>query len=160
MIARLTPLQTALFIVLIGLVPLAGALISQYAFGYAPCKLCLLQRYPYALVMALGVIAFIKPNHLNTALMLTVLACLVSAGLGVFHTGVEQGWWQYESGCTTKAGAAGSLESLREAINASPIVACDQAMLEVGGLSMASWNSVYALGMAWALLYMRRRNVI
>lgn len=153
-------MQTALFIVLIGLVPLAGALISQYAFGYAPCKLCLLQRYPYALVVIFGVIALLKPAHLHAVLMLTVLACLVSAGLGVFHTGVEQGWWQYESGCTTQLGAADSLESLRDAINASPIVACDQAMFEVGGLSMASWNSVYGLGIAWALLRMRRRNLI
>lgn len=82
---------------------------------------------------------------------------MASAGLGLFHTGVEQGWWQFESGCTTQLGTADSLDSLRDAINASPIVACDQAMLEVFGLSMASWNIFYGLGSALLLIYMRRK---
>ena len=150
----------AVFSVLIGAVPLIGALTSQYAFGYAPCALCMLQRYPYALVMVLGAIALVRPAWTRGALLLAVPACLASTGLGLFHTGVEQGWWQYESGCTTQTGAAGSLESLREAINASPIVACDQAMLEVLGLSMASWNVLYGLGSALLLLYMRRRKTL
>ena len=47
----------ASILILGGVIPLAGALVSQYGFGFHPCHFCLLQRYPYLVVIAAGVLS-------------------------------------------------------------------------------------------------------
>jgi len=47
---------------------LSAAYISQYGFGLKPCILCLYQRGPYALNIALGVLAFILADTTHEAL--------------------------------------------------------------------------------------------
>jgi disulfide bond formation protein DsbB len=136
----------------IGALPLAGALLSQYGFGYAPCMLCMWQRLPYAILCALAVVNFFTPRYLKMIVLLSILLLLGNAALALFHAGVEAGWWAFESACTA-SGHADSLEALKAAIEHAPLVMCNQAMLSVLGLSMAGWNAVYALVMACGLAY-------
>jgi disulfide bond formation protein DsbB len=151
---RLIPL--AIFV--LAAAPLAGALLSQYGFGLAPCHLCILQRIPYAAVMALAALAFIVrcPCFLKAVIVLSALAFLSDAGLALFHTGVELQWWQGMSwwgdaarllgleSCSGGA-AADSIEALRAQLLAAPVARCDQPPFIFLGLSMAGWNGVYAL---------------
>lgn len=152
-----SPIMHAGMIAEAGFWPILGALVAQYGFGYAPCALCLLQRYPYFALFFVAFITLLRPRQSHIWLLLAAFLCLVSAAIGLFHTGVELGWWQYESGCIPEAGVADSLEDLKRSISNAPIVACDQAMLYVFGLSMAAWNAIYgtlaALGLLLACKY-------
>ena len=42
---------------------LGGAFVFQ-ALGYAPCKMCIWQRYPHAIAIAIGALAFFVPLSL------------------------------------------------------------------------------------------------
>lgn len=138
----------ASILILGGVLPLAGALLAQYGFGFRPCHFCLLQRYPYGVLIALGVLSLLVrrgalPWRFTVAL--GIYALLATATLGAIHTGIESKFIAYTGGCVAQAPADGSLEALRQAIANAPLVACDQATAVLLGVSMATWNVLWAL---------------
>ncbi len=129
---------------------LAAAFIAQYVFDMQPCILCIYQRYPYAIIAGLAVLAMMVPDRYNVAKALLVLCCmifLVEAGIAVFHIGVEQKWWSGTDECGGE-GFAGTIEEIRAAIFNAPIKRCDEREVFFLGLSMADWNALWALFLA------------
>ncbi|MGL4320681.1 MAG: disulfide bond formation protein B [Paracoccaceae bacterium] len=130
---------------------LLGALAFQYLGGLAPCDLCLQQRWPHAAAIAIGLVAlFIATGPLVRLLAACgALAALATAGLGVYHTGVERGWWQGPTTCAAGGDIGGmSSEDLLNQILAAPVIRCTDVQWDMLGLSMASWNAVASLGLA------------
>ncbi|MFW8593158.1 disulfide bond formation protein B [Cribrihabitans neustonicus] len=125
---------------------LLGALGFQYIGEMAPCKLCYWQRYPHAAAAGIGVLALAVP--LVALPYLGALAALTSAGIGAFHTGVERGWWEGPSTCTSGPVGGLSPDQLMEQIMAAPLVRCDEVPWEMFSLSMASWNAIASAGLA------------
>lgn len=133
------------------LAALCVAWLAQYGFGLAPCELCYWQRYGYWAAIALGVLAILQPAgsaRRRAALWLLALAFLATAGIALFHVGVEQKWWQGLSGCTGQISSGMSAEELEQAILEAPIVRCDEPAWTMFGISMAGYNVVYALALA------------
>ena len=126
---------------------LAGALAFQYIGGLAPCHLCLLQRYPHAVAVGIGVLALLIPAGLILRLlpMAGALAALTTAGYGAYHTGVERQWWPGPDTCTSGPIGQLSAKDLLAQIQAAPVVQCDQVAWAMFGLSMASWNMLASL---------------
>lgn len=123
---------------------LLSALGLQYLGGLPPCHLCILQRYPYAALIVIGIIgSFWQPRLM---LGLAAAALLVSAGLAGYHLGVEQGWWALPAGCAV-GGDAGSVEELKRMLAEAPPT-CDQVSFTFLGLSLAAWNGLISLALA------------
>ena len=93
----LAPRSVSLLLAVAGVAILAAVLAFQYLGGAAPCQLCIWQRYPYGVLIVLGVIGFFWQPRLMLAL--GVVALLVGAGLAGYHYGVEQGWLALPEGC-------------------------------------------------------------
>ena len=66
---------------------LAGAFLFQ-ALGWAPCAMCLWQRWPHAAAVLIGALALALPGRLLP--LLGALAAATTAGIAVFHSGVER----------------------------------------------------------------------
>lgn len=126
---------------------LAGAFGFQYLGGLAPCHLCLLQRYPHAAAIAIGIVALLIPKALLHRLLplAGALATLTTAGYGLYHTGVERHWWLGPTTCTSGSIGNVSAKDLLAQLQAAPLVQCDVAAWSMWGLSMASWNMVASL---------------
>ena len=128
----------------------AALLLAAFAFqhlgGMAPCALCIWQRWPHVVAVGLGVLTFALGGRILA--LLGALAALSTGSIGVYHTGVERGWWQGPATCSS--GDIGNLtaEQLLEQIMAAPLVRCDEVPWEMLGLSMASWNAVAAFVLA------------
>ncbi|MEL6197943.1 MAG: disulfide bond formation protein B [Pseudomonadota bacterium] len=132
---------------------LITALGFQYLGGLAPCPMCVWQRWPHlvaVLVGALGVTVLWRQRRLMAGL--GTLALLATAGIGAFHVGVEQGWWQGPSTCSAASPVGQSTEELMAAIMEAPLVRCDEIVWSLFGISMAGWNALLSLGLAalWA----------
>jgi len=84
-----------------------------------------------------------RPGGAVALLGLAAAAELATGGIGVFHVGVEQGWWQGTAECGTTA-AGNDLAALKAQIMKQPIVRCDEVAFAVLGISMAGWNAVLA----------------
>ncbi|MBY6042594.1 disulfide bond formation protein B [Phaeobacter italicus] len=128
---------------------LLGAFGFQYIGEMAPCKLCIWQRYPHGAAVVIGVIALAFP--LLILPYLGALAALATAGVGAYHTGVERGWWEGPSTCTSGPIGNLSADELMQQIMSAPLVRCDDVPWEMLGLSMASWNAVasFVLALLW-----------
>jgi disulfide bond formation protein DsbB len=133
---------------------LAAALVSQYGFGLWPCPLCLWQRWPHVAAVAVGLVVAILAaggRRVPAALVLAgAAAAATAAGLGLFHAGVEQGWWPGLASCTAGPGITGldaaTLLDPRADVPAAP--RCDAIAFAVLGLSMAAWNALLSAGLA------------
>ncbi len=136
----------------------AGLLLGAWAFelfgGLVPCPLCLQQRTPHYLAVAIGAVAlcaiYLHRGGLTRILAaFGALAALATAGLGIYHTGVERLWWAGPDTCAA-GGDIGALssEDLLNQILAAPVIRCTDVQWEMLGLSMASWNAVASLGLA------------
>ncbi len=119
---------------------LAGALGSQYLGGLHPCEMCYWQRWPHAAALGLAGAAFALPARARMLTALAALAIAISGFIGVYHAGVEMGWWQGLTTCT--AGGALSLDQLMKV----PLIRCDQVQWSLLGISMAGWNAIISLG--------------
>lgn len=132
-----------------------AALAFQHWGGLAPCQMCIWQRYPHVTAVGIGLLAFAT----GWALLLLAggLAALTTAGIGVYHAGVEQGWWAGPSTCS--AGDIGTLDpdALFDQIMAAPLVRCDEIPWQLFGLSMAGWNALVSFGLAALWFYAYRR---
>ena len=119
----------------------------QYLGGYQPCQLCYWQRYPYFAVMAVVALG-LAIGRPRPALLLGAALFLVTAGIALYHVGVEQGIFALPTGCAAGAGAT-SIAELKAQLAAAP-PACDQVGLTILGLSLSSWNAL--AGMAFAVV--------
>ncbi|HEX7752003.1 MAG TPA: disulfide bond formation protein B [Novosphingobium sp.] len=126
---------------------LGGAYLSQYGFGLFPCEMCWWQRYAHFAALGFAVLAFAaSPARLWVAL--AALAIAVAGLIGGFHAGVEYGWWQGLTACTSNAAAGGDPLA---AILDAPMVRCDVAPWSLLGVSLAGWNFLFSLAGALAI---------
>lgn len=138
---------------------LFGALGFQHIGGLAPCEMCYWQRWPHLAAIGLGLLALLlRRSPLRRPLVvLAGIAILVAAGLGLFHAGVEQKWWE---GLTTCAAGPtlGSGEDILADILTSPIVRCDAIPWELFGVSLAGWNAILSTLIGGAVLWLATRR--
>ncbi|RCW26042.1 disulfide bond formation protein DsbB [Ciceribacter lividus] len=126
-----------------------SALAFEHIGGYIPCALCLLQRNPYYLGIPVGILAILAavlnlPSWITRGLLAVVMILMiVGGGLGVYHSGVEWGFWEGPASCSVggAAPAAGSGDILNQ-LNSVKGPSCTEATLRVLGLSFAGWNVI------------------
>ncbi|WP_170333133.1 disulfide bond formation protein B [Ruegeria arenilitoris] len=139
----------------------AALLLAAWGFqhlgGMAPCKMCIWQRYPHGAAVLIGVVALALPGQRFLPL-LGALAASVTAGIGVYHAGVERGLWEGPTSCTSGDIGGLSAEELMEQIMSAPLVRCDDIPWELFGLSMAGWNAVLSacLVLVWIAAWRSR----
>lgn len=125
---------------------LAGAFVFQ-SLGYLPCKMCLWQRWPHAAAFAIGLVALFVP--LPALLWLGALAAAATAGIGFYHSGVEQKWWQGPASCTQAGNGLGGLSGGDLlSMDGPALILCDQISWTFAGLSMPTWNAILSLVLA------------
>ena len=141
----------------------AALLMAAFAFqalGYAPCAMCIWQRYPHAISIAAGVLIAFGLTPLPF-LAVGVVATATTSGIGVYHTGVERDWWQGPTSCTGSGLDLSNMprsELLPSALSdRSTLVMCDEVAWEFLNLSMASWNALWSAVLAgiWVLAIVR-----
>ena len=132
---------------------LLAAFAFQYLGALAPCPLCIWQRWPHAVAVALGVLIVLVPGRGLAGL--GALAMLAGAGIGIYHTGIERGWWAGPASCTAPSPGDLDAGALLDQIMATPLVLCDEVAWSFLGLSMASWNALACLALAalWIRAY-------
>jgi disulfide bond formation protein DsbB len=132
---------------------IAGAWIFQ-ALGFAPCDLCLEQRYAYYAGVPLAALAFALAasgsGRLPTALVFWLLAAMFAANvvLAGYHSGVEAHLWRGPTACTGSIAGPQSAASLLEQLATVKVVNCDVVQLRVFGLSLANWNVLISAALA------------
>ena len=131
---------------------LAGAYGSQYIGGLYPCEMCWWQRYPHFAAVGIAAVAFAVGNsgYRRALVALAALAIATSGLIAGYHAGVEYGWWEGLTACTSTFTGTGD-ELLKSIMNA-PLIRCDVAPWTLFGISLAGYNFLLSLGGAMAIL--------
>ncbi len=134
-----------------------GALVSQFGFGLHPCEMCYWQRWPHQAAIVLALLALIlraNDRALRAFTLLAAIAIAVSGLIGVFHAGVEYGWWEGLTTCSTTHSGPITLDQ----IMATPLIRCDVAQWKLFGISLAGFNAIFSLAAAALVLTLLRRR--
>ena len=134
-----------------------GALVSQYGFGLHPCEMCYWQRWPHQAAMLLALLAMLLRRNDKAMRALTLLAAIAiaaSGAVGIFHAGVEYGFWEGITTCATGSGGPVTLDSIMNA----PLIRCDAVQWSFFGISLAGFNAIFSLGAAAFVLTLLRRK--
>ena len=145
---------------------LGFALTSQYAFGLAPCPLCVYQRWPYAIIIGLSPIALVmgvkkQDKAVAGLVFLSAIALLAGGVIAAYHVGVEQHWWKsFLEGCAINFDDA---DDLLKQIEGTKAARCDEIAWSLFGISMAGYNAIISLIAApltfmSSILIVRRAN--
>ena len=147
--------QARLLSLLIPAALLGGAFFSQYVGGLYPCEMCYWQRWPHGAAILLALISLASPIRAARTRLTVLLAAFliaVSGAIGIYHGGVEMGWWEGITVCT-----ATGAKSLQDIMNV-PLIRCDQVQWTFLGLSLAWWNAIISLGGAMAITMLASRK--
>lgn len=142
--------RTASLLVALGAaVTLGVAFYFQYALGYAPCQLCLWQRWAYYIGIPLALVAAFTDSR--RLLRVVALIFAANAAFGLYHAGVEWQFWAGPSTCGAGAdsGAGGNLIGN---LQTTRIVPCDRASWRFFGLSFAGWSMAICAALALVAL--------
>ena len=158
-----TPLQASLGVFILAFATIAGAWVFEGA-GYAPCELCLMQRWAYyagvPLAALVAIIAARGSQGLARAgLALLGLLFIGSMVFGVYHAGVEWGFWPGPTGCTGALTRVDSMADFLKQLETTKVVRCDAVAIRILGLSLAGWNAVISAAMA-ALAFLGARKAL
>jgi len=139
----------------LGLVAILGALGSQVFAGLVPCELCLEQRLAY--YWGLPVLAAILVLWNRLPLPVWYIAMAIAAAIfawgtymGVYHAGVEWGFWPGPTACTGLGDPDLSFGDLGGEIEA--VIPCDVVQFRFLGISLAGYNALVSLGIVALLL--------
>lgn len=126
------------------------ALAFEHIGGYAPCPLCLQQRYAYYAGIPLAFFALVAISadlrRLAAVLFLVVaVAFLINTGLGVYQSGAEWGWWPGPDSCSGGSGVVTNAKDLLSSLETTSVIRCDEASWRFAQLSFAGWNAVLSL---------------
>jgi disulfide bond formation protein DsbB len=152
---RQVPAATAaLAILAVAVATILGAWYFQYVLKLPPCPLCLEERLPYHVVIALSLLVAIAalagaPRQiLAVGFIAIILAMLGGVALGTYHAGVEWHFWPGPTDCSgpiTDFKSGGPLLNQLQTIN---VVRCDEAAWRFLGISLAGYNVLISLALA------------
>lgn len=136
---------------------LLAALAFQYLGGLQPCVLCIWQRWPHLAAVGIGVAAiFLRRPALP---ILGALAALTTAGIGVYHLGVELDWWAGLAQCAVNTlEGVSAADLLNTDVTVGAPAACDKVAWSLLGLSMPGWNALVSAGLAGIWLAAARES--
>lgn len=155
---RIIGLATALLAAL----ALGIALASEHWGGLVPCALCLWERWPYRVLIGLGILAaWLPPRPARALLCVTVVVLLAAVVLGVVHMGVEWKFWPSPlPQCAAPDLSNLSIAERLARMPAIPAKPCDEPtyLIPFLPLSMAAMNFLLALVMMAVGIVMLRRG--
>ena len=137
-------LRFALFLCgILSVLALGIALGSERFDALVPCPLCLIERWPYRVVMIVSILGML--------LGVCVIAFAIDAGVGFLHMGVEFHWWPSPLPECAAPNFAGMSAAERFAhMAAGPSKPCEEAtyLIPFLPISMAAMNMIYAATLA------------
>ena len=147
--------KATLLAFVLGAIAILGALGSQVFGGLVPCELCLEQRlaYYWGLPVLAAILVLWNRLPLNVWYIAMAIAAAIFAWgtyMGVYHAGVEWGFWPGPTLCTGLGDPNLSFGDLGGEIDA--VIPCDHVQFRLFGISLAGYNALVSLTIVALLL--------
>ena len=132
-------------IFLISLISLISAFFIEYALGYQPCNLCLIQRIPYGLSIILIILNYLQKKNEKFFILLLILVFSFSLIISFYHFGIEQGFFEESTVCGVKnTSDIISKEEILKQLQ-KKTVSCKDVTFRIFGFSLTTINIIISL---------------
>jgi len=141
-----------LIVFIISSIIIVSAYILEYIYNFPPCKLCIYQRIPYFLILVVCATSFLmeyRNIHFYAIFFLFFSSFLIAS----FHSLVERGLIEYNSGCSSSINDFESIEDLRNHLESVALTKCDEIIFSIMGLSLANINSLISFSLVLFNIY-------
>ena len=129
----------------ISLISLISAFFIEYALGYQPCNLCLIQRIPYGLSIILIILNYLQRKNEVFFILLLILIFSFSLIISFYHFGIEQGFFEESTVCGIKnTSDIISKEELLKQLQ-EKTVSCKDVTFRIFGFSLTTFNIIISL---------------
>ena len=136
----------------ISLISIISAFFIEYALGYQPCNLCLIQRIPYLLCLILIILNYYQKKNEKFIILLLILSFSFSFLISFYHFGIEQGFFEESTVCKMKnTSDIISKEELLKQLQLKT-VSCKDVTFRILGFSLTTFNMVISLILVILLL--------
>jgi len=129
----------------ISLISLISAFFIEYALGYQPCNLCLIQRIPYGLSIILIILNYLQRKNEVFFILLLILIFSFSLIISFYHFGIEQGFFEESTVCGVKntSDIISKEEILKQLQEKN--VSCKDVTFRIFGFSLTTINIIISL---------------
>ena len=128
------------------IIAITSALVAEFFFDLAPCKMCLKQRHPYYIIIFLVILSYIFRQTKNIWLFIfSQIALLYGFFYAVWHVGIEQKILPGPASCSGILSQTNSIQNLKQQITNQAIINCSDITWAVFGLSAATLNTILLL---------------
>lgn len=159
--AALVHRKMGLFLALAGGLALGVAWWVEHVLQIMPCELCLVERWPWRILILIGIIDIVLPGAAGgPVLWLAVPVLLASVGLAACHAGVEWQWWPSPlPGCHAPHISGRTMAERLASMPLRPSKPCDAPTYLVPGLplSMSVMGGLYAAAILAVFFIWKRR---
>ena len=132
-------------ILFVSFVALMSALFIEYVLGHQPCNLCILERIPYVVAIAIILLNYKFYQFEKLFLVLLIIVFLTATILSVYHFGIEQGFIKESLVCDLKNGSGiTSKEDILKQLKEQK-VSCQDVTFKIFGLSLTTYNIVISI---------------
>lgn len=132
-----------IYIFIISIIAIGSALVAEYFFDLAPCKMCLKQRYTYYAIIIFFIISYVFNHTKNIWLYIfNEIAIIYGLFYSLWHVGIEQNILPGPRSCSGTLLKTDSVQDLKAQINNQEIINCADISWSILGLSAATINSL------------------
>ncbi len=141
---------------------LGGAFAAETFLGVVPCALCLLERWPWRIIIGITLVGLFLPRRpARAALAVAGLVALGGAGVAAVHVGVEAKLWPSPlPECAAPHITGTTIAERLASMPARPAKPCDEPTFLVPDLpvSTAALNLILSLAFAAGIAIFLWRN--
>ena len=132
-------------VLIFSILSLSTAYFIQYVLGHKPCNLCLIERIPYIVTVALVSLIFIFNRFHKFFSIIVLLFFIFGALISFYHFGIEQGFINESLVCDLGNKENLNKDQLLKQLENASIISCKDVTFRVLGFSLATINTIISL---------------
>jgi len=144
--------NTLSLILLFSIFALLAAYFIQYVLGHQPCNLCLIERIPYILSIAIITSILVFKKYERIYILVLCLVFFTAALISFYHFGIEQGFIKESLVCDlTNNNISLTREAILDDLRKKQI-SCKNVTFKIVGYSLATINTIISLIISFILI--------
>tara|TARA_B110000881_G_C18485123_1_gene468740 strand:- start:181 stop:672 length:492 start_codon:yes stop_codon:yes gene_type:complete len=144
--------NTLSLILLFSIFALLAAYFIQYVLGHQPCNLCLIERIPYILSIAIITSILVFKKYERIYILVLSLVFFTAALISFYHFGIEQGFIKESLVCDlTNNNISLTREAILDDLRKKQI-SCKNVTFKIVGYSLATINTIISLIISFILI--------
>jgi|TARA_B110000967_G_C18772326_1_gene503788 disulfide bond formation protein DsbB len=144
--------NTLSLILIFSIFALLAAYFIQYVLGHQPCNLCLIERIPYILSIAIITSILVFKKYERIYILVLSLVFFTAALISFYHFGIEQGFIKESLVCDlTNNNISLTREAILDDLRKKQI-SCKNVTFKIVGYSLATINTIISLIISFILI--------